>query len=66
MDSGTRLSVIAVRVLLSRTHAHVSEVLPCGLYAYYIDYNCAEGVFGGVGMLEMFRDTRLTTVRLEE
>src|SRR2546425_9922017 len=66
MDSGTRLSVIAVRVLLSRTHAHVSEVLPCGLYAYCIDYNCAEGVFGGVGVLEMFRDTDLPAILLKE
>src|SRR5882724_8649182 len=66
MDSGRCLLVVAVCVLLSRTYADVSEVLPCTLYAYCIDYNCAEGVFGGVGMLEMFRDTRLTTVRLKE
>ena len=66
MDSGTRLSVIAVRVLLSRTHAHVSEVLPCGLYAYCIDYNCAEGVLQPMGVSKVLRDARLYTILLEE
>ena len=66
MDSGTRLSVIAVRVLLSRTHAHVSEVLPCGLYAYCIDYNCAEGVFQAMRMTEVCRNASLPAIRLEE
>ena len=66
MDSGTRLSVIAVRVLLSRTHAHVSEVLPCGLYAYCIDYNCAEGVLQAMGVSKVLRDASLYTILLEE
>src|SRR5256885_17255876 len=66
MDRGARLSVIAVRVVLSRTHAHVSEVLPCGLYAYRIDYNCAEGVLQAMGVSKVLRDASLYTILLEE
>src|SRR2546422_10374736 len=50
LNGCTRLSVIAVGVLLSRTHADVSEVLACTLYAYCIDYNCAERVLQAMRM----------------
>ena|SRR3989442_1378005 len=66
MDSGTRLSVIAVRVLLSRTHADVSEVLACTLYAYCIDYNCAERVLQAMRMAEVRRYSSLSAICLKE
>ena len=66
MDSGRCLLVVAVCVLLSRTYADVSEVLACTLYPNCIDYSRAEGVFGGVGVLEMFRDTDLPAILLKE
>jgi len=66
MDSGTRLSVIAVRIFLGAANAAMPAILAGTLYTDTIDDCTGKGVLGGVGVLEMFRDTRWYTVRSKE